>query len=195
MSKTQTKSQKADIQKRPQLTKIDAISIRLPGETQDSEGVWSFNMDFVTPAGTLVHKKCTRKIWQEVTTEELFKKFRYNFEIFVDEQDTVQHINATVKKEFLPAGFTEEDYENISQENTKVAETKFLEITKDPADILRVMRAPSSCTRPTEDEILESLSGDLNVKSGTYLLGKYRIEEIRERDNIITYYIDTEFKQ
>tara|TARA_B100002019_G_scaffold30746_1_gene24723 strand:+ start:2508 stop:3098 length:591 start_codon:yes stop_codon:yes gene_type:complete len=185
----------ATVQKRPQLKKYDAISIRLPGETQDQDGNWSFQMSFVEPSGKLVHKSCTRKIWQEITTEKLFQKFRYNFEVFIDEDDKVQHINATVKKEFLPAGFTEEDYENEYKGSEKVAETKFLEITKDPTDTLRVMRAPSSCSRPTEDEILESLSGDLNVNSGTYLLGKYRIEEIRERDNVITYYIDTEFKQ
>lgn len=195
MSQTKTKIKNADVVKRPQLKKLDAISIRLPGETETSEGQWYFTMSFVSPAGALMHKECTRKIWQEITTEQLYKKFRYNFEIFIDEDDKVQHINATVKKEFLPAGFTEEDYENEVNQNSKIAETKFLEVTKDPTDILRVMRAPSSCTRPTEDEILESLSGDFNVKSGTYLLGKYRIEEIRERDNIVTYYIDTEFKQ
>ena len=193
-TKTQTKS-KASVNKRPQLKKRDAISIRLPGEQEDSEGNWTFQMSYVEPSGKLIHRPCTRKIWQEITTEKLFKKFRYNFEIFEDEDGKVQHINATVKREFLPAGFTEEDYENEYSSSDKVADTKFLEITRDPTDTLRVMRAPSSCTRPTEDEITESLAGDLNVKSGTYLLGKYRIEEICERDNVLTYYIDTEFKQ
>lgn len=189
------KEQKAKVDTRPQLKKVDAISIRLPGESKDSNGDWSFRISYVEPSGKLVHKPCTRKIWQEVTTEQLFKKFRYNFEIFLDAEDVVQHINALVKREFLPAGFSESDFEENYGTLEKVAETKFLEITKDPTDTLRVMRAPSSCSRPTEDEIVESLASDLNVKSGTYLLGKYRIEEIRERDNTITYYIDTTFKQ
>lgn len=189
------KEQKAKVDTRPQLKKVDAISIRLPGESKDLNGDWSFQISYVEPSGKLVHKSCTRKIWQEVTTEQLFKKFRYNFEIFLDAEDVVQHINALVKREFLPAGFSESDFEENYGTLEKVAETKFLEITKDPTDTLRVMRAPSSCSRPTEDEIVESLASDLNVKSGTYLLGKYRVEEIRERDNTITYYIDTTFKQ
>jgi len=193
MPKTKKEDKKLTINSRPKLKKNDAISIRLPGEDQDeSDESWSFNMSYVTPSGQLVHRTCTRKIWQEINEESLFKKFRYDFEVYEDENDVVHHINAKLKREFLPAGFSTEDMEN---ESRSVDEVRFLEITKDASDTLRVMRAPSSCSRPTEDEIVDSLSKDDNVSSGTYILGKYRVEEIREREGVQTYYVDTNFKQ
>lgn len=192
---TETKNEgvsKATVDARPKLKKHEAISIRLPGEEKIDENTWNFSMGYVDPSGQLHHKSCTRKIWQEINSEELFKKFRYDFEVFIDDGDVVQHINARLKKEFLPAGFTTDDVEN---EKSALEEVRFLEVTKDPSDTLRVMRSPSSCTRPTEDEILESLSNNMDVSSGTYILGKYRVEEIRERDGVSTYYIDTNFQQ
>ena len=193
MPKIEKENKKLTVDSRPKLKKNDAISIRLPGEDQDeSDDSWSFNMSYVTPSGQLVHRSCTRKIWQEINEEALFKKFRYDFEVYEDENEVVHHINAKLKREFLPAGFSAEDIEN---ESRSVDEVRFLEITKDASDTLRVMRAPSSCSRPTEDEIVDSLSKDDNVSSGTYILGKYRVDEIREREGVLTYYIDTNFKQ
>ena len=193
MPKTKQENKKLNVDSRPKLKKTEAISIRLPGEVQDeSDESWTFNMSYVTPSGSLAHRTCTRKIWQEINTEALYKKFRYDFEIYEDENDVVHHINAKLKREFLPAGFSTDDVEN---ESRNVDEVRFLEITKDASETLRVMRAPSSCTRPTEDEIIDSLSKDDNVSSGTYILGKYRVEEIREREGATTYYVDTNFKQ
>ena len=177
---------------RPKLKKIPAISIRLPGATELDDDKWTFTCGFVEPSGKLLTKECTRKIWQEINSEKLFKKFRYEFDVFVDDKDVVTHINAKLKKEFLPPGFNTEDLDDTQ---TELSEVKFLEVTKDPSDTLRVMRAPSNCSRPTEDEIVESLESNSALKSGDYISGRYRVEEIRERDGVTTFYIDTVFKQ
>ena len=177
---------------RPKLKKIPAISIRLPGATELDDNQWSFSCGFVEPSGKLITKECTRKIWQEINSEALFKKFRYEFDVFVDEKDIVTHINAKLKQEFLPPGFNAED---LDDSHSDLNEVKFLEVTKDPSDILRVMRAPSNCSRPTEDEVVESLESNSDIKSGDYIAGRYRVEEIRERDGVQTFYIDTNFKQ
>ena len=179
------------VENRPQLKKHEAISIRLPGAEEVSEDVYKFNMSFVRPSGQLVHKECTRKIWREINSEELFRKFRYNFDVFTDENDVVHHINAKAKQEFLPPGFNMDDVET----DLKEKETRYLELTKDPSGTLRVMRAPSSCSRPTEDEVLESIKDQSEISSGDYLKGRYRVEEIRERDGYLTYYVDVDFKE
>jgi len=193
-NKTEEKNEKAVAKAapRPKLKRLSAISIRLPGAHEYDTDQWEFTCGFVEPSGKFVTKACTRKIWQEINSEKLFKKFRYEFDVFVDEQDVVTHINAKLKREFLPPGFTVEDLEPSSDD---VKEVKFLEVTQDPSLVLRVMRAPSNCSRPTEDEVLASLESNSDLKSGDYISGRYRVEEIRERDGVKTFYIDTDFKQ
>ena len=180
-----------EIQNRPNLKKIEAISIRLPGAEEIGDDEYKFNMGFVIPSGKLVHRECTRKVWREINSEELFRKFRYDFDIFEDENNVVHHINARAKQEFLPPGFNLEDVET----DLKSKETRFLEITKDPSNTLRVMRAPTTCSRPTEDEVLDSIKSESNIVSGDYIKGRYRVEEIRERDGHTTYYVDVDYKE
>ena len=180
-----------EVENRPNLKKMEAISIRLPGAQEIGDDKYKFTMGFVAPSGRLIHKECTRKVWREINSEELFRKFRYDFDIFIDEKDIVHHINARAKQEFLPPGFNIEDVED----DLKSKETRFLEITKDPSNVLRVMRAPSTCSRPTEDEVLDSIKSESSISSGDYIKGRYRVEEIRERDGHITYYVDVDFKE
>jgi|SaaInlV_165m_DNA_1040744.scaffolds.fasta_scaffold03270_10 hypothetical protein len=189
--KTTKKDKNLAVIDRPQLSKAEAQSIRLPNAEEVSKDKYVFSMGYVAPSGELKIKKCTQKVWKEINSEELFKKFRYNFDIFTDENDVVQHINARAKAEFLPPGFDITDIKSELEDK----EVKHLEIVKDATDTLRVMRSPSSCSRPTEDEILTGVQDLESISSGDYINGKYRVEEIREKSGATTYYIDSTFQE
>jgi len=184
--KSTTKS-KLSADKRPKYKKSHAISIRLPREEVEEGERPKFYVTYVQNSGKSIERACTHKVWKDINTEELFRKFRYEFEIFEDaETGEVQHINAKIKKEHLPAGFNIEDV----ADSDVTEEPAFVEVVISPDDTIKVARAPSDCRKSTEDEIVESLSENANVKSGDYLLGNYRIEEIREREGHKTIFVD-----
>ena len=195
--KTTTKSPKSQIAKavkRPKYKKVTAISIRLPESEVEEGETPKFFINYVLNSGKLVTKPCTHKIWKDVTAEELFRKFRYQFEIFEDsDSGEVQHIDAKLKKEHLPSGFSEDDLISVGDDDS-VKEPRFVEVVINPDNEVSVKRAPTKCTKATEDEILESISNDTSIKSGDYLKGAYRVDEIREREGYKTLYVDAEFK-
>tara|TARA_B100000579_G_scaffold437938_1_gene470094 strand:+ start:15927 stop:16520 length:594 start_codon:yes stop_codon:yes gene_type:complete len=185
-------SKKAKVNKRAKYKKVTAISIRLPEEIIEEGESPKFFINYVLSSGQLVKKPCTHKVWKDINNEGLFKKFRYEFDVFEDSQKgIVQHLNARLKSEHLPAGFNEQDV----IDSAVTTESAHLEVGVSPDNELSVNRAPSSCTKATEDEVLESISSDMNVKSGDYLLGKYRVEEIREREGHKTIFVDVKFRE
>lgn len=103
----------------------------------------------------------------------------------------MQHLNSRLKPEHLPPGFNESDV----LDSAVTHEAVHLEVTISPGDEIEVNRAPSDCTQATEDEVIDSLSSDINIKPGDYILGRYRIDEIREREGYKTIYIDTKFHE
>jgi hypothetical protein len=178
--------------KRAKYKKTTAISIRLPEEIIEDGAKPKFFINYVLHTGELKTRPCTHKVWKDINIEELFKKFRYEFDIFEDAgTGVVQHLNSRLKSEHLPVGFNEADI----VDSTVTHEAAHLEVTVSPDDELSVQRAPSSCTQATEEEVIDSLAADLSVKSGDYILGKYRVDEIREREGHKTIYVDTTFKE
>lgn len=187
-SKAKSAKTKLSTDKRPKYKKTHAISLRLPHEEVVEGEKPKFYITYVQNSGKAVVRPCTHKVWKDVNTEELFRKFRYEFEIFEDAQTgEVQHINAKIKKEHLPAGFNEADI----ADSDVTEEPRFVEVVISPDDKIKVARAPSDCRKSTEDEIIDSISENADVKSGDYLLGTYRIEEIREREGHKTIFVDT----
>ena len=185
-------SSKTKVTKRAKYKKSTAISIRIPDEIVEEGEEPQFFINYVISSGQLVKRPCTHKVWKDINNEGLFKKFRYEFDIFEDsEKGIVQHLNSRLKPEHLPAGFSEQDV----VDSAVTSEASFLEITLSPEDELSVARAPSSCGKATEDEVIDSISNDLAVKSGDYILGKYRVEEIREREGFKTIFVDVKFRE
>lgn len=183
---------KAKVTKRAKYKKTTAISIRIPEEVVEDGEQPKFFINYVLVSGQLVKRPCTHKVWKDINNEGLFKKFRYEFDIFEDSQKgIVQHLNSRLKSEHLPAGFNEQDV----IDSAVTSEASNLEITVSPENELSVARAPSSCSKATEDEVIDSMSSDLNIKSGDYILGKYRVDEIREREGYKTIFVDVKFKE
>ena len=192
-NKKKPQGSKATAQKRPSYKKQTAISIRLPEQDLSNQSKPKFFINYVLNSGEQVKRPCTHKVWKDINAEKLFQKFRYNFEVLYDDATgIVQHLTSSMKREHLPAGFSEED---VVDADSNVSNPTYLEVVVDPENTVKVARAPSDCGKGTEDEVLDSLASDTDVKSGDYLSGKYRVEEIREREGFKTIFVDVNFTQ
>jgi len=182
MSRTKNKIKVAD---RPAFKTLTASTLGPPRFTENEEGETDYYLEYVTSEGKIHQVQCTKGVYQDVEKEQLYRNYRVQFQLLFDEEKSiVSHINLKSKKEFLPAGFTEE---NIVGNNLDI---KHIEASLSPESELKILRAPAEVSTSTENEILESLKKDAKAKSGDYLAGKFRVAEIRERDGYKTFFID-----
>ena len=170
----------------PSFSRIQAVTIQLAYLKQLDDDSLEYYLDYVTPAGKFKTERCSKSVYKDVNSEKLTSNFRVKFTFLKDSEDgLIKHIAIKTKPEFLPQGFTEEDSD---MPNYSASEN--LELSVAPDSEVSVLKFPASASNTACNDVLASIQKDSNIKSGDYILGKYRISEIRERDGYKTVYID-----
>jgi hypothetical protein len=178
-------SNKVKVITRPVFETLVAATLRIP-YFSDEDGDTTYHLNYITTGGKAKAVACSKGVYKDVESEQLYKNYRVQFHLlFNEEEQLVTHINLKSKKEFLPAGFTEENI--VGHTNTDV---QHVEVSLSPDSELKILRTPTSTASSTENDILKSLQEDTAVSSGDYLQGKYRVVEIRERDGFKTFFVD-----
>jgi hypothetical protein len=189
MSNLEENTSNVKVVKRPNFDKLVAQTMKPPHfeNSENPEEEASYYLNYVSPTGKWEVIACTKGVYKDVEVEKLYKNYRVQFHLLFDtEKKLVSHINVKTKREFLPAGFTEENI--VGHEK----EVSALEISLSPDNVVKVLRAPTTTSTSTENEVLESIQKNADIKSGDYILGKYRVFEIRERDGFKTFHVDPE---
>lgn len=176
---------KIKVTERPAYKTLQASTMGPPRFTEVGPEEMRYYLEYTTSAGKQHQVPCTKGVYQDMEKEQIYRNYRVQFQLFLDEdKGVVSHINLKTKPEFLPKGFSEE---NVEGNDVGV---KHVEVSLSPEKELKILRAPSETSSSSEKQILESLKKDVNAVSGDYLAGLFRVVEVRERDGYKTFFVD-----
>jgi hypothetical protein len=172
------------VRKKQVFERIPAIGMKPPLFNETEEGM-EYSLVYVSPQGKQCIIRCTENVWRDVQQSQLSRKPRHDFVLLKDRaEEIVTQITMHLKRDFGIFDLATDTEAGASPAS------KYVEVVIDPEGTVSIKNRPADITHAVEDVILSSLRTDGAIRSGDYIDGSYRVDEVRERDGFRTAYVD-----